>query len=45
MGEGGWGDRTLGLFVNSFLPALREKNNTGTSFHMTQVGLRSLAGF
>ena len=31
-----WGDRTVGLFVKSFLPALREKNNTGTSFPIDQ---------
>ena len=48
-GGGGGGvcgeTRTLGLFVKSFLPALRGKNNAGTFFHMTQVGLRSLGGF
>ena len=41
----GWGDRTLGLFVKSFSPCFEGKNNTETSFHMTQVGLRSLGGF
>ena len=39
-----WEERTSGLFVKSFLPAFRE-NNTGTSFHITRVGLRSLGGF
>ena len=37
-GGGGGGDRTLGLFVKSFLPA-------GTSFQITQVGFQSLGGF
>ena len=36
-GGGGWGDRTLGLFIKSFLPASRGKK--GTSFHITQVSL------
>ena len=38
------GGRLSCLFVESFLPAFREKNNTGTS-HTTQVGLQSLGGF
>ena len=44
-GGEGWGERTLDLFVKSFLPAFRKKNNTGTSFQITQVGLQSLGGF
>ena len=31
--------------VSSLFPACRKKNNTGTSFHITQVGLQSLGGF
>ena len=37
--SGGCGERTVGLFVKSFLPAFKEKNNTGTSFHITQGDL------
>ena len=36
-GGGGEREKTLGLFVG--------KNNTGTSFQITQVGLQSLGGF
>ena len=45
VGGGGGGDRTLGLFVKSFLPALREKTTQEHLFHITQVSLRSLGGF
>ena len=43
---GGWGlrERTSAC-VSSLFSLLVGKNNTGTSFHITQVGLRSLGGF
>ena len=45
-GGGGGGENFRPtVFVKSFLPALREKNNTGTSFHVIQLGLWSLGGF
>ena len=40
----GGGGGNLGLSIKSFLPACREKTNTGKTFHMTQVDLQTLGG-
>ena len=42
---GGVGERELSACLSSLFFLLSGKNNTGTSFHITQVSLRSLGGF
>ena len=44
-GGGGGGGVDFSSCLSSLFSMLLGKNNTGISFHITQVGLRSLAGF